>query len=542
MTAQHTGQSVFRLLTVRGTGLFTAGEIFLSVLTVCVPWLLGAFIDAIVCQGNMVLIFVFLTTVALSAVILDSVLKSFVTKLARRLEIQLQDKLLDRYSLLTPSAVDQYRSGETGMKFFRDVPNATLFLHDFYPQILSTTFSVLFALIVAFYSNWIVGTVFLLTLPIQILIILPNKARISKYNHLYRKILDSTFNQIFAFFCVFPFLKSQAAEGAYKDDPRSKLQRVNTFGLSKDLFDIRFNLVLRLLTFLGEYSVLGTSGYLAWKQMIPVGQVVFYQGLFLSVLNSFSGFFRLLPMWENIQESVVSIKELLDSDKVENESGKKTCPALSGTIEFRDVTYRYKNTDRDVLSHFSEFIPAGYLVAIEGKNGTGKTTALKLLTAYMEPTAGEILFDGQPLSELNKASVRRQIGVVFQEFLLMAGTIRQNVTLNNKDYSQTDVNEATNLSCLDDVLVRFPEGLEHKIGIDGGNLSGGECQKLAIARAVIRHPKILVLDEVTNHLDRESKERIKELLLSLRGKTTVLLVSHDQDIISMCDKVISFDN
>ena len=541
MTTPRKKDRVFRMLTVPGTGLFTAGWVVLSALIVCVPWLLGAFIDAIVHQGAAVFIFILLTSAALAAALLDSLLKALSVKLARRLEMQLQDRLLNQFCRLTPSEIDQYRTGEIGMKFFRDVPNALLFLHDFYPQILSTVFSVTFALIAAFYSNWIIGAVFLLSLPIQILIVFPYKSKFTKYNHLYRKILDWAFNQIFDFFRIFPFLKSLAAEEPFQENPQSKFRRVAAFSLKKDLFDIRFNLVLRLLTFLGEYSVLGTAGYLAWKQIIPVGQVVFYQGLFLSVLNSFSGFFRLLPMWENIQESVVSINELLESDNVENDSDKKNAPVLSGAIEIRDVTFRYKNSDRDVLSHFSESIPAGSLVAIEGKNGAGKTTALKLLTAYMEPTAGEILFDGQPLSELNKASLRRQMGVVFQDFLLISGTIRHNITLNNKEYSQNDIDEAVRLSSLDSALPRFPEGLEHKIGIDGGNLSGGESQKLAIARALIRQPKILVLDEVTNHLDRESKDRIKDLLISLHGKMTILLVSHDQDIISLCDKVIPLD-
>ena len=541
MITQRTKKKTFHLLTVPGTGLFTAGWIVLSGLIVCVPWLLGSFIDAIVHQGAAVFIFILLTSVALTTTLLDSLLKALSVKLANRLEIQLQDRLLNQFCLLTPSEIDQYRAGEIGMKFFRDVQNALLFLHDFYPQILSTVFSVLFALIAAFYSNWIIGSVFLLSLPIQVLIVLPYKSKFSKYNHLYRKILDWAFNQIFDFFRIFPFLKSLSAEEPYQENPQSKFRCVAAFSLKKDLFDIRFNLVLRLLTFLGEYSVLGTAGYLAWKQIIPVGQVVFYQGLFLSVLNSFSGFFRLLPMWENIQESVVSMNELLESGNVEINSDKKTAPILSGAIEMRDVTFRYKNSDRDVLSHFSESIPAGSLVAFEGKNGTGKTTALKLLTAYMEPTSGEILFDGHPLSELNKASIRRQIGVVFQDFLSIAGTIRQNVTLNNKAYSQNDIEEAIRLSCLDTALVRFPEGLEHKIGFDGGALSGGESQKLAIARALIRQPKILVLDEVTNHLDRETKKRVKELLMSLRGKMTILLVSHDSDIVSLCDKVISLD-
>ena len=534
-------QSVFRLLAVRGTGLFTAGGIVLSAITVCIPWLLGAFIDAIVRQSSAVFIFSALALAALLAILLDAILKTLLVKMTRRLEIQLQDVLLEQFCMLPPSEIDQFRAGEIGMKFFRDVPNASIFLREFYPQILSTAFSVLFALIAAFYSNWIIGAVFLLTLPIQIFIVFPYKSRFSKYNHLYRKITDCGFNRIFEFFHVFPFLKSQAAEEPYKESPQSQFRRIAGFSLNKDKFDIRFNLVLRLLTFLGEYSVLGTAGFLAWNGTIPVGQVVFYQGLFLSVLNSFSGFFRLLPMWENIQESVVSMNELLDSRSVENDSDKKNSSELTGSIEIRNVTYRYKNSDRDVLSHFSEFIPAGSLVAIEGKNGAGKTTALKLLTGYMEPTSGEIFFDGQPLSELNKASVRRQIGVVFQEFLLITGTMLQNVTLKNKAYSNNDIDNAVYLSCLDTALARFPEGLEHKIGFDGGNLSGGERQKLAIARALIRQPRILVLDEVMNHLDKDSKNKIIDLLLSLRGKMTILLVSHDQDIISLCDKVISLD-
>lgn len=534
-------REIFRYLTVQGIGWYTCGNILLSAITISIPWLLGLFVDQIVAGGNIGFIFSILFGLAFLKILLDFILNIQLFRISRHQEVNLQTRLLDRFCQMNPDAIDQYHSGEIGMKFFRDVPTVCLVIRDFYPQMLSAITGIIFALCLVFYSNWLIGIIFTGVLPIQILVLSPYRKKFPKFNHLYRILSDRTFNRIFEFFHIFPFLKSLGAEEPFKIVPQTKFKTLAKFSLKKDVFNTLFYTSIAILAFVGEYAVLGTAGYLAWKGQIPVGHIVFYQGLFLTVLNSFSGFFRILPLWENIQESLTSIQEILQCKSLENEIPNRSHSPISGAIEIQAVTCRYKNRERNILENFTTSISVGDLVAIKGKNGVGKTTLLKLLTGYMKPVCGKICFDGIPLDELDIKTFRQQIGVVFQEYLLITGTLRQNITLGNPKYSESDIQEAVRLSGFNEVLKRLPMGLDHRIGFDSSGLSGGECQKLAISRALIRKPKILVLDEVTNHLDWDSRLKIRELLKSLHGKTTILLVSHDMDILNLCDKTICLE-
>ena len=125
--------------------------------------------------------------------------------------------------------------------------------------------------------------------------------------------------------------------------------------------------------------------------------------------------------------------------------------------------------------------------------------------------------------------------------MLITGTIKDNITLKNPAYSDNDITNALILSGADSVVNRMPDGINHKIGFDGNDLSGGERQKTAIARALIRKPQILIFDEVTNHLDYQSRMNMRNLISSLRGKVTIFLVSHDPELIALCDKEINLN-
>ena len=203
------------------------------------------------------------------------------------------------------------------------------------------------------------------------------------------------------------------------------------------------------------------------------------------------------------------------------------------------IAFAYPGADtRPVAKDFSATFRAGKVVALVGANGTGKTTLLKLATAALEPQSGEILVNGSPLSTLDDGFFRRRIGIVFQGCLLVSGTIRDNITLRDPVFTKEDIDEAVALSGLDEVVRRLPDGLDTRVGLNGQSLSGGEMQRLAIARALIRKPGILVLDEVTNHLDADARGAFGKLLRRLAPGRIVLVVSHDPALVDLCDEKI----
>ena len=351
------------------------------------------------------------------------------------------------------------------------------------------------------------------------------------------QLSNSAFAALFDFFRSLPFLRTLDAERRFAEAPRQSMQDLKDGNCAMDRLTVAFGALLGATLVVGEIGVLGVAGALAARGAIPVGDVVVYQMLFLAAMQSVQGIVSLLPETAALREGVESLNEILGHAPPRR--GGRRVDAVE-SVEFRGVTFAYPGADaKPVVRNFSATFRAGKIVALAGANGSGKTTLLKLATAALEPQSGEILVNGAPVASLDEGFFRRAIGIVFQDSLLVTGTVRDNITLRDPTFTESDIDEAIAMSGLREVVGRLPKGLDTRVGLNGQSLSGGEMQRLAIARAIIRRPGILVLDEVTNHLDAEAREAFGELLRRLAPGRIVLVVSHDPAIIKLCDEKIS---
>lgn len=530
--------SVFALLNTPGIIWYSILAILYSALIVLIPFLTGAFVNALVYGGSPFVIFLGLSCVAFAAWLLNIWTRYMIQNIARQKELDLQFRLLVAFQSMKPEAIDRYKNGEVAMKFFRDAGMASVFLSNHYPTLLGAGTSIFFALAMVLYKNPLIALLYLIFLPLMAVILFPYTKRFRRLNHAIRTLYDKSMNGIFEFMQIFPFLKSLNAGERYANYPKARFKSFRKLNCKNDRCAVCFEGINKFIMFLGEYSILGVAGWFAWKKSIPVGDIVIFQMLFLSVLNAFSGLFQLLPTFESTAESIRSMNELLKSEDTEDIESGEAISSANGDISIQHVSFAYPCSERMILHDFSCHIKSGNIIAVTGANGTGKTTFLRLLMGYLEPQSGSIMIAGKNLALLQKKSFRRRIASVFQDSLLITGSLRDNITLKNRDYTETDITEAIQLSGTDSIVKRMPNGLEHRIGCDGGGLSGGEQQKVAIARALIRKPDILIFDEVTNHLDYESRIKIRELISQMRGKTTVFLVSHDPELIALCDQEI----
>ncbi len=539
MPSPRPALTVYALLKRRGIAVYTLFAVARSVLLVAIPLLLGAVINAIVAGKPPYREFLYLCADALASLVLEWQLRRAMLRISRDAELDLQMRLLDKFRSLSPGRSGQFPPGETAMKFFRDATMTGEFLRSFYPQLLGASCAVLFSLAAALGKSSIIAGLFLVFIPLLTLPTIRMRGRFRNLRRSLRCFNDHSVNRIFECMHVYSYLKSLAADAPYFRCTAGLLRRYRGLNLLHDRTEADFEHANRAVLFTGEYTILAAACFMAYRGDIPIGDVVVFQALFLSVLNALNGVFRLLPNMENLRESLVSVNELLTDGAVEDaDSGVCIFSAL-GDIEAKDVVFAYPGNSRKILRNFSCRIPGGSIVGVTGANGAGKTTLLKLLTGALTPTAGSVSVDGIDLIRRNKMIFRSRIASVFQETLLITGTIRDNITLKDGRYTAGDIRRALELSGADAAVARMPEGLNHRIDFnDGGGLSGGERQKIAIARALIRHPDILVFDEVTNHLDYESRLKMRDLLASLRGKTTVLLVSHDPELIKLCDMEI----
>jgi ATP-binding cassette, subfamily B, bacterial PglK len=219
--------------------------------------------------------------------------------------------------------------------------------------------------------------------------------------------------------------------------------------------------------------------------------------------------------------------------------GEQPDRPFRSSIEVRDVRFRYEGTETDVLSDIDLTIGRGQTIGIVGSTGSGKTTLVDLLTGLLEPTGGEILVDGRPLSE-DVRGWQRNLGVVPQMVFLTDDTLRRNIALGVPDdrIDSEAIEEAIELAQLREFVERLPDGLETSVGERGVRVSGGQRQRVAIARALYRRASILVFDEGTSALDNRTEAELMSALERLRGNHTIILVAHRLSTVRNCDKVV----
>lgn len=508
----------------------------LTVAGIAVPFATGRFINSLVCGMSPVAPFVLLAALLTLRAVMTPCLQRFILSRSRDIELNLQRRVLDAVMDFSPSELAPLADGTLVAKLTRDAYAVGGFVSGLYPRLL-TAIVTMFAAGIALHSRSpVLSLSFVAFIPLCIVLFIPFARRFAANSHNVRTKSDHAFAVLFDSFRSLPFLRTLNAERRFADSPRQSLGDFKDGNCAMDGLTVTFGALLGVFLVVGEIAVLGVAGTFAAKGAIPVGDVVVYQMLFLTAMQSVQGIVSLLPETAALREGVDSLNEIfahapprrggIRIDAVEN-------------LEFRNVTFAYPGAyAKPVVKDFSATFRVGNVVALVGANGTGKTTILKLATSALEPQSGEILVNGSPLATLDTESFRRRVGIVFQDSLLVSGTVRDNITLRDPAFTQEDIDEAIALSGLEEVVKRLPLGLDTRVGLWGQSLSGGEMQRLAIARALIRKPSILVLDEVTNHLDMEARETFGRLLRSLAPGRIVLVVSHDPALINLCDEKI----
>jgi ATP-binding cassette, subfamily B, bacterial MsbA len=245
----------------------------------------------------------------------------------------------------------------------------------------------------------------------------------------------------------------------------------------------------------------------------------------------------------NLQQAIAAagrIFEMLDThSEVLERPGATQLPKLASGVSFRNVTFRYEDRDhRRILKDVSFDVPVGQMVAIVGLSGAGKTTLVNLIPRFYDVTGGAILVDGVDIRDVTIASLRAQIGMVTQDTVLFDDTVANNIGYGSPGASRERIEAAARAAHAHEFVVTLPDGYETRIGERGQRLSGGQRQRLAIARALLKDPPILVLDEATSSLDAESEHLVQDALLRLMENRTSFVIAHRLSTVRRADAII----
>jgi ATP-binding cassette, subfamily B, beta-glucan exporter len=285
--------------------------------------------------------------------------------------------------------------------------------------------------------------------------------------------------------------------------------------------------------------VLGTVLHLDGKA--TVGEIVSFMGFATLLIGKLEGAVGFVSRLVFQAPSIVEYFEVLDArSSVPERPGALTLDRATGAVEFDRVAFAYPGGTR-ILTDISFEAPPGRTLALVGQTGAGKSTAMALLQRLWDPVEGRITLDGHDLRDLTLESLRRNIGVVFQESMLFNRTIRDNLLIGRAEATQEEIERACRMAEAHDFIQRQPQGYDTMVGERGASLSGGQRQRLAIARALLKDPPVLILDEATSALDAATEARVQKALAALMAGRTTFVIAHRLSTVRDADEILVFE-
>jgi ATP-binding cassette, subfamily B, bacterial HlyB/CyaB len=453
-----------------------------------------------------------------------------------KIDVELGARLF-KHLLNLPITYFQARRVGDSVARIRELENIRSFLTgNAMTLVLDVMFSFVYLAVMLWYSTWLTLIV-VISIPVYItlsMVFTPIlRARLNE------KFNRSAENQSFLVETIsgIDTVKAMAVEPRWQQKWEKQLAGYVSAGLSATNVSLVANGGVMLVSKLVTAAIMWFGASLVVDGKMTVGELIAFNMLSGQIS---SPILRLAQLWNDFQQVGISMSRLGDILNARTEiSGQKTrIPRLSGTIEFDQVSFRYRPETPDVIRSLSLNILPGEVIGIVGRSGSGKSTLTKLVQRLYVPDRGRVLVDGQDIAIIDTTSLRHQIGVVLQENTLFARSIRDNIALSNPALPIERIMDAAKLAGAHEFICELPEGYDTLVGEHGTGLSGGQRQRIAIARALIMDPRILIFDEATSALDYESEKIIQDNMRSIAQGRTVLIIAHRLSAVRDANRIV----
>ncbi|MGM0601828.1 MAG: ABC transporter ATP-binding protein [Bacillota bacterium] len=290
-------------------------------------------------------------------------------------------------------------------------------------------------------------------------------------------------------------------------------------------------------------AILWFGGYEVMKGRMRASELIAFFTLLITISDPLRSLTKLSKRLQQLFASAERVFEIMDTESIlrENDENKITLDQVDGEVVYDNVTFAY-NRNEVVLKDINLTASPGEVVALVGHSGAGKTTMVDLIPRFYDPAKGRMRLDGHDLKDIKIDSLRSFIGIVPQETILFSGTLRDNIAYGDLSAADEKIHSAAKFANAHDFITKFPDGYDTMVGERGVGLSGGQKQRISIARAILKDPKILILDEATSSLDAESEALVQEALDHLMQNRTTFIIAHRLSTIKNADNIVVMEN
>ncbi len=527
-------------------GLFIGGVVlsfFGMIGALIVPLLTQSFIDGFNTEMFTAGLAAAIIGLFLVSAVLDGVSYYVLAKVGQTIIQRLREMVWDKFLKLPVKYYDATKSGESVSRLVNDTAIIKNLITSHFPQVINGTLSIVGAVIILFILDWKMSLIMFVSVPISILVILPLGRRMGRIS---RQLQDETA----AFtgtsqetLSEIRLMKSFNGESYERKSGRAGIRTLYGYGMKEAFINALLSPIMSTVMMFVIILIIAYGGLRVADGTMTIGTMVaflLYLFQIIMPMTMFAMFFTEFNKALGATERIINILKMDD----EPDHGTLTEVDISfNSIAFENVSFGYME-DTPVLENISFRAEPNQKVAFVGPSGSGKSTIFSLIERYYEIDAGRILIDGKDIRDIPIYGLRRNIGYVAQESAIVSGTIRDNITygLEEGDYTEADIERAVENSYASEFIEALEDGLETEVGERGIKLSGGQRQRIGIARAFLKDPEILMLDEATASLDSRSERFVQEALDELMKGRTVLVIAHRLSTIINSDNIFFIEN
>ncbi|CDQ41181.1 ABC transporter ATP-binding protein [Virgibacillus salexigens] len=519
------------------------GSVITTLVGLSIPLLTRELVDGFSLESVSIMLIVMIAVIFILQAVIDGVSTYMLALVGQKIVARLRERMWRKLIHLPVSYFDKTNSGESVSRVVNDTGIVKDLISQHFPQFISGLISIIGAVAILLIMDWQMTLMMLIAVPITILLMMPLGSKMAKIS---RSLQDETAvftGNIQQTLSEIRLMKSSTAEPFEERKGLHGISKLYSFGLKESKIFALIGPLMYLIIMAVVVVIIGYGGIRVANGSMSTGSLVaflLYLFQIIMPITTFAMFFTQLQKAKGATERIIDILDLSE------EPGKDGASLTNANriIQFHHVSFSYNPTEQ-VLRNITFAAHPGEMIAFAGPSGGGKTTLFGLLERFYQPTEGEIFIGDTSIEKMSLQTWRSHIGYVSQESAMMAGTIRENLTYGLAD--ATDISDdrlwlVTKMAYADRFIATFPDQLDTKVGERGVKLSGGQRQRINIARAFLRNPSILMMDEATASLDSQSEKVVQQALTKLMEGRTTFVIAHRLSTIVDADKIIFIEN